>query len=104
MTITFTRHTDDGLAQATDPLTARMELVHLASHHKHEVRGAVAARRDCPLATMLTLVHDTHPYVVESLALNPSSPRVVLEALASHRRGSVRVLVARRLRYMAEVA
>ncbi len=104
MTITFTRHADDGLAQATDPLTARLELVRLASHRKHEVRGAVAARRDCPLATMLTLAYDSHPHVVESLALNPSSPRVVLEALASHRRESVRALVARRLRHMAEVA
>ena len=104
MTITFTRHTDEGLARATDPLTARMELVHLASHRNHEVRGAVAARRDCPLATMLTLVHDSHSHVVESLALNPSVPRVVLEALASHRRESVRILVARRLRYLAEFA
>ena len=104
MAITFTRHTDDGLAQATDPGTPRMELVHLASHRKHEVRGAVAARRDCPLATMLALVHDSHPHVVESLALNPSVPRVVLEALASHRRESVRTLAARRLQYMAEFA
>jgi hypothetical protein len=103
MAITFTRHADDGLAQATDPGTPRMELVHLASLRKHEVRGAVAARRDCPLATMLTLVHDSHPHVVESLALNPSVPRVVLESLASHRRESVRTLVARRLRYMAEL-
>lgn len=104
MAITFARHTDDGLAQATDPLTPRMELVLLASHRKHEVRGAVAARRDCPLATMLALVHDPHPRVVESLALNPSVPRIVLEALASHRRESVRALVARRLRSMAELA
>ncbi len=104
MAITFTRHTDDGLAQATDPGTPRMELVHLASHRNHEVRGAVAARRDCPLATMLSLALDPHPQVVESLALNPSVPRVVLDALASHRRASVRTLVARRLRYMAEFA
>lgn len=104
MAIMFIRHTDDGLAQATDPLTARMELVQLASHRNPDVRGAVAARRDCPLATMLTLVHDSHPHVVESLARNPSAPRVVLEALTSHRRESVRTLVARRLRYMAEVA
>lgn len=104
MAMTFVRHTDDGLAQAQDPATARMELVQLASHRRHEVRGAVAARRDCPFATMLTLVHDSHPHVLESLALNPSVPRVVLEALASHRRESVRTLVSRRLRYMAEVA
>ena len=104
MAITFSKHTDDGLAQATDPQTPRTELVHLASHRKHEVRGAVAARRDCPLATMLALVHDSHPQVLESLALNPSAPRVVLEALATHRRESVRALVARRLRYMAAYA
>lgn len=104
MTITITIHTDDGLDRANDPGTARTDLVHLASHRKHEVRGAVAARRDCPLATMLALVHDSHTHVVEALALNPSVPRVVLDALASHRRESVRVLVARRLRYLAEVA
>lgn len=104
MAITFTRTIDDGLAQATDPLTARAELVHLAAHRKPEVRGAVAGRTDCPLATMLSLVHDAHPHVLESLALNPNAPRSVLEALASHRRESVRELVARRLRYMGEVA
>lgn len=101
MAISFARHTDEGLAQATDPDTARMQLVHLASHRRPEVRGAVASRRDCPLATMLTLVHDSHTQVVEALALNPSSPRVVLEALVDHRRESVRVLAARRLRLMA---
>ena len=104
MAIAFTRHTDEGLVQATDPGTSRMELVHLATHRKYEVRGAVAGRRDCPLATMLALVHDPHLHVLQSLALNPSVPRVVLEALVTHRRESVRILVARRLRYMAEVA
>lgn len=104
MAITFARNVDDGLARATDPRTARIDLVRLASHRKPEVRAAVAARRDCPLATMLNLVHDPHLHVLESLALNPSAPRVVLEALASHRRENVRTLVARRLRYIAEVA
>jgi hypothetical protein len=104
MAFTFTRQTDEGLAQAVDPRTPRIDLVHLASHKRAEVRAAVAARRDCPLATMLALVHDREGDVLEALAINPSVPQVVLEALAAHRKDAVRVLAVRRLRYMGLAA
>lgn len=104
MAFGFTRQADEGLAHATDPRTPRMELVHLASHKRPEVRVAVAMRRDCPLATMLSLVHDDHDDVLEALALNPSAPQAVLEALLTHRRDGVRALAARRLRYMGVAA
>jgi hypothetical protein len=104
MAFTFTRQTDEGFARAIDPRTPRIDLVQLASHKRAEVRTAVAARRDCPLATMLALVHDHDADVLEALALNPSVPQVVLEALASHRKDAVRVLAVRRLRYMGVAA
>ena len=103
MATAFTRHADDGLAQATDPDVSNGTRTMGVASQAWDAwcrRG----RRDCALATMLTLVDDSHPYVVESLALNPSAPRGVLEALASHCRESVRTLVARRLRYLAQFA
>ncbi len=44
MAITFFRHTDDGLAHATDPGTARMDLAYLATHRRESVRTLVARR------------------------------------------------------------
>jgi hypothetical protein len=104
MAFTFTRQIDEGLAQAMDLRTPRIDLVHLASHKRADVRTAVAARRDCPLATMIALVHDHEGDVLEALALNPSAPQVVLESLAAPRKDAVRVLALRRLRYMGVAA
>jgi len=56
------------------------------------------------MATMFALVHDDNTLVLETLALNASAPRGVLEALATHRRETVRGLAGRRLRYMAAAA
>ena len=62
MATTFTRHTDDGLAQATDPtdVSDGTSAIGVAS----QAWGAWCRRRGAgtaPLATMLTLVDDSHP-------------------------------------------
>lgn len=92
------------VALAVDPRTARADLVRLATHRNKNVRTAVASRRDCPLATMLSLVHDESDEVAEALALNPSAPHAVLAVLSAHRREVVRVLAAGRLRSYAAAA
>ena len=104
MALPFTRQSSEGLLQASDPKTPRSELVHLAVHRSPEVRAAVAARRDCPFATMLALVYDSHDDVLEALTVNPNVPRAVLEVLMTHRHEKIRIMSEQRLRFMVEVA
>jgi len=98
MALSLPRTKNEDLARARDPRTSRAELVDLAAHGKADVRAAIAARLDCPLATMLSLAYESDPRVLEALATNPSAPRSVLEVLASHKRESIGLLAQRRLR------
>ncbi len=98
MALSLTRTKSEDLLRARDPQTSRAELVALAAHGKPEVRAAVAARLDCPLATMLSLALESDVRVLEALASNPNAPRSVLERLVSHKRESVGQLAQRRLR------
>lgn len=101
MAFALIRHTDDDRLRALDPLTTRAELVQLAAHRHTEIRAMVAARTDCPLAAMLSLVHEADQRVLEALAANPMSPRAVLEVLVTSKRDAVRALASRRLRALA---
>ncbi len=98
MALSLTRTKSEDLVRARDPQTSRAELVALAAQGRADVRAAVAARLDCPLATMLSLAHESDVRVLEALASNPNAPRSVLERLASHKRGSIGELAQRRLR------
>ncbi|MCB2412954.1 hypothetical protein LGT39_08855 [Demequina sp. TTPB684] len=101
MAFTMTRPKHEDRLRALDPQTPRTELVQLAAHRDPLVKAAVASRRDCPLASMHALVHESDPRVLEALAANASAPRAVLERLASHRREAIRSLATRRLKYAA---
>lgn len=98
MALSLTRTKNEDRLRALDPGTSRAELVGLAAHRDAEVRASVAARLDCPLATMLSLSQEDDPRVLEALASNPSAPRSVLERLATHKRESIGMLAQRRLR------
>lgn len=102
MALSLTRTKSEDRLRALDPLTSRADLVTLAAHRNVEVRAAVASRLDCPLASMLALVLEEDPRVLEALAANPSAPRSVLERLATHKRENIRFLASQRLR-MAQV-
>ncbi len=101
MAFTISRPKSEDRLRALDPHTLRSELVHLAAHRDPAVKAAVASRRDCPLASMYALVHESDLRVLEALAANVSAPRGVLEHLALHKRESVRSLATRRLKYAA---
>ncbi len=103
MAFTISRTTNEDRLRALDPRTPRAELVGLAAHRKPAVKAAVAARRDCPLASMFALVHETDTRVLEALASNVSAPRSVLEQLSLHKREGIRALATRRLKYAASV-
>jgi hypothetical protein len=101
MAITLSRSKNEDRLRALDPDTPRSELVHLAAHRDPAVKAVVASRRDCPLASMLALIHESDTRVLEALAGNASSPRSVLEALSAHKHEQVRALATRRLKYAA---
>lgn len=98
-TLAKSRHEDR--LRAHDPLTPRSELVRLAGHRDPAVKAVVAARRDCPLATMFALIHESDPRILEALVGNVSAPRSVLEQLSVHKRPEIRALATRRLKYVA---
>jgi hypothetical protein len=100
MAFTISRPKNEDRLRALDPQTPRAELVHLAAHRDPAVKAAVASRRDCPLASMYALVHESDQRILEALAANASAPRGVLEHLASHKREAVRSLATRRLKYV----
>ncbi len=104
MALLTTRTSPEDRARALDPLTSRADLVALAAHRAADVRAAVASRRDCPLASMLALVNEDDPRILQALACNPSAPLTVLETLAGHRRPVVREIAKARLRAAAQVA
>lgn len=104
MVFPLIRSRDDDRIRALDPRTPKSELVNLAAHRAAEVKAAVAGRIDCPLAAMLSLVHEADARILEALVANPAAPRAVLEALAEHRRETVRALATRRLRTAAFAA
>lgn len=103
MAFTISRPKNEDRLRALDPQTPRSELVHLAAHRDPTVKAVVASRRDCPLASMFALVHETDTRVLEALAANVSAPRPVLQMLSVHKREAVRSLATRRLRYAAPV-
>lgn len=90
-------HVGEDLLKARDPQVTGAELVLLAAHRDATVKAAVAARADCPMASMLSLAHESDPRVLESLISNPSVPQRVLEQLSQHRKPRIRSLAAARL-------
>ncbi|WP_062517601.1 hypothetical protein [Demequina gelatinilytica] len=118
---------DDGVRALVNEARAdgldRARLAALGGHRAPEVREAIAARPDCPLAIQATLVHDRRasvrvalassaglavaiagalshdrePSVLKALARNAGTPTPVLETLAAHRREDVARLARRSL-------
>jgi len=101
MSFAITRPKHEDRQRALDPQTPLAELVHLAAHRDPTVKAAVASRRDCPLASMFALAHETDTRVLEALAANVSAPRSVLQLLSVHKRERIRSLATRRLKYAA---
>lgn len=101
MTFTLSKSRHEDRLRAHDPLTPRSELVQLAGHRDPAVKAVVAARRDCPLASMFALIHESDPRILEALAGNVSAPRSVLQQLSVHKRPEIRDLATRRLKYVA---
>ena len=99
MSFTISRPKSEDLLRARDLQTSREELVRLAAHRDPVVKAAIAARRDCPLASMFALVQESDARVLEALASNASAPRSVVERLAKHKRPAISSLAARRLKF-----
>ena len=49
----------DDIARALDPSVRGAELVVLAAHRDLAVRAAVASRLDAPMASLISLAHET---------------------------------------------
>ncbi len=103
MAFTLSKSRNEDRLRASDPFTPRSELVQLAAHRDPAVKAVVASRHDCPLASMLALIHESDPRVLEALAGNMAAPRSVLEQLAVHKRPEIRDLAVRRLTFVALV-
>ncbi len=99
MAFTLSRSKTEDRLRALDPHTPRSELVHLAAHRDPTVKAVVASRRDCPMASMFALMHESDTRILEALAANLSVPRSVLEQLSAHKREDIRALAMRRLKY-----
>jgi len=78
--------------EAAQPGLHKTHIMALGSSRNALVRGAVAARPDCPLGLMVTLAHDYSAEVRCAVARNASAQRTVMVYLASDR--SVDVLKA----------
>lgn len=90
MALAAQRSRTEDLERAIDPATGSAELVELALHRDLYVRAVVAAREDCPLATLLLLAQDEDARVALAVLDNPHLPPSMLATLAEHRRHAVR--------------
>lgn len=97
MAITFTPTKSEDLIRAIDPHVTGGELVALAAHRDPMVKAAVAGREDCPLASMLSLAHETDARILEALIANPSVPHRVLVQLSGHKKSRIRGMAGNKL-------
>ena len=88
----------EDLRRALDPEVAGSDLMPFAVHRAAEVRAAVAARPDCPIAALTSLGFDHDRAVLEALLKNPRTPSSVVRKLADHRDPRVSDQAVQRLR------
>lgn len=105
--MTIIRHTPrshaEDVARALDPAVTGVELVALAAHRERDVRAAVASRADAPLASLISLAHETDAETLEALVSNPSSPAFVLRKIATDApRAATREAAIARLRAVVQ--
>src|ERR1035437_8998568 len=92
------RSATEDIARALDPQVRRSELVALAAHRDMGVRAAVASRLDAPMASLISLAHETDVRVLSALVDNPASPPWVIRKLATERHTEIRERALARLR------
>ena len=78
------------VARAQDPGVTGAELVELAAHRAPQVKEAVAARPECPMASMFSLAQEEDPRILHALLGNPNVPKGLVIHLAQNRRTAVR--------------
>lgn len=92
------RDASDDILRALDPGLTGSALLPYAVHRNAQVRAAVAARTDCPVGALISLVHDHETAVLEALLRNVRTPSSVVRALADHRNQRISDLAVQRLR------
>lgn len=97
MAFTLSRSKSEELLRAQDPATSGAELVALAASRDSGVKAAVAARPDCPMASMFALAQDDDVRVLEALVVNAHVPDSLIAHLALSRRSQVRNAAKERL-------
>ena len=97
---TPSRSYSDDVARALDPSVRGAELVVLAAHRDLGVRAAVASRLDAPMASLISLAHETDLRILSALVDNPTSPPWVIRSLANERRSDIAERAMARLRVL----
>lgn len=97
MAFTLSRSKSEELVRAQDPATIGAELVALAASRDSGVKAAVAARSDCPMASMFALAQDSDARVLEALVVNAHVPDSLIVHLAQSNRSQVREAAEERL-------
>jgi hypothetical protein len=97
MAFTMNRSKAEALLRAEDPDTSGADLVTLAASRDGAVKAAVAARPDCPMASMFALAQDDEPRVLNALLDNDAVPDSLIVHLAQHRRRAIREVAHKRL-------
>ena len=87
--------------RALDARVTGGDLVALAVHRDADVRAAVASRVDAPMATLISLAHESDACIQWALVRNPSSPLWVIQALAESKQEMIRNRALVRLRAAA---
>ena len=82
---------------AASPAISPSDLVALAARGDRSTKAVIAARADCPLATMITFALEHDAAVHAALLANPAVPETVLAHLAQSRHGKVRAGARARL-------
>lgn len=94
------RSASEDVARALNPMVRGSELVALAAHRDMGVRAAVASRLDAPMASLISLAHETDVRVLSALVDNPASPPWVIRKLATKRHADIRDRALARLRFV----
>nr|WP_234986570.1 hypothetical protein [Demequina sp. NBRC 110055] len=92
------RDTADAAVLAQDPSLESAELLTLAAHRDPQVRAAVAARTDAPMAALMSLGYDPSLDVLHALLRNPRTPSSVVRKLSDHRNAALADAAVQRLR------
>jgi len=97
MAFASARSRRDDRELAASPGISPSDLVALAARADRSTKAIIAARVDCPLATMIAFAMDHDATVHAALLDNPALPPTVLEQLARSRNGKVRAGAQARL-------